>query len=452
MPRRIAFILVWLALVPEVEGAIFAGKWETPLTWVGTAIFEPSVIKITLWDLAVILTLAWALLEKKALQGRVRAVITSMTVSLAAIGVAWAWGVAHGGDVRQTMWQLHTFVMMFVVAHLLIATCRSYAHFRALGRVIVAAALYRAGVLLYFYETVVKSWSERPQTLTTHADSALFVCAILVLGAWALEKRSVRAIAWALGASIPIGLAIYYNNRRLAWLSLLVGVVVAYILLPKSRTKRQLNRLMLAITPVLALYVWIGWGRTSGIFKPVASIATMMGKTEDASSATRDIENYNLLQTLKSSPLFGLGFGHEYHEISVAYSIKDEFSQYRFIPHNSVLGLLAFAGLLGFAGIWQVFVVCTYFLAREHRLSDLPVARAAALAAIVGFVVVVLQMWGDMGLVTLPVEVLAATCMAAAARLPVLGEEYEASQSWRDDEDEHDVDDAEEAEGEQRAT
>ncbi len=117
-----------------------------------------------------------------------------------------------------------------------------------------------------------------------------------------------------------------------------------------------------------------------------------------------------------------------------------------------MLGLLAFAGLLGFAGIWQVFVVCTYFLAREHRLSNLPVARAASLAAIVGFVVVVLQMWGDMGLVTLPVEVLAATCMAAAARLPVLGDEYEASQAWRDDEDQHDVDDAEEAEGKQRAT
>ncbi|HEY1958230.1 MAG TPA: O-antigen ligase family protein [Polyangiaceae bacterium] len=436
MARRIALILVWLALVPEVEGQIFDGKWETPLTAIGTEIFKPSAIKITLWDLAVLVVLVWALLQKGALRGRVRAVITSMWVSLAALGLSWTWGVVRGGDIRQTLWQLHTFVMMFAIAHLLIATCRTYEHFRTLGRVIVGAALYRAGVLLYFYETVVKSWAERPQTLTTHADSALFVAAILILGAWALERRSQRAIAWALGASVPICLAIYYNNRRLAWLSLLVGMAVAYLLLPNSKTKRQLNRAMLVAAPLFAIYCWMGWGKTSGIFKPVASIATMLGKKEDASSLTRDIENYNLIETLKSNPLLGLGFGHEYHEVSVAYSIKEEFEQYRFIPHNSVLGLWAFGGVVGFAGIWQVFVVSTYFLAREHRLADLALARAAALAGVVGSIVVALQMWGDMGLVTLPVEVLAAACIAAAARLPALGEEWSASQEDEDDEEE----------------
>jgi len=265
MPRRIALILVWLALVPEVEGQIFDGKWETPLTTIGTAIFEPSAIKITLWDLAVILVLAWALTQKGALRGRVRAVITSMWVSLGALALGWLWGVARGGDVRQTMWQLHTFVMMFVVAHLLIATHQTYEHFRTLGRVIVFAALYRAGVLLYFYETVVKQWAERPQTLTTHADSALFVGAILVLGAWALERRSQKAIAWALGASVPICLAIYYNNRRLAWLALLVGMGVAYLLLPPSKTKRQLNRAMLVAAPLFAIYLVLGWGKTGAL-------------------------------------------------------------------------------------------------------------------------------------------------------------------------------------------
>ena len=429
MQRRIAFILVWLALVPEVEGEIFDGKWRTPLTWFGTLIFQPSPIKITLWDLAVLLTLGWALLDKKSLRGRVKPVITSMTVSLAAIGASWAWGVAHGGDVRQTLWQLHSFLMMYATAHLLIATCRTYAHFRTLGRVIVGAALYRAAVLLFFYETVVKTWPERPQVLTMHADSVLFVAGILVLGIWAIERRTRAAFAWAMLSFVPIAAAIYFNNRRLAWLSLFVGMGVAYLLMPRGKVKRRINRTILVLAPIVAIYIAVGWSRRTGIFKPVNSIATMFGHSEDASSATRDVENYNLIQTLKTNPILGLGFGHEYHEVSVAYSIKEAFAQYRFIPHNSVLGLLAFAGLVGFAGIWQLFVVVTYFLAREYRVAEVAVGRAAALAGILGTIVVVLQMWGDMGLVTLPVEVIAAACIAAAARLPVLGEEWEASEA-----------------------
>ena len=59
-------------------------------------------------------------------------------------------------------------------------------------------------------------------------------------------------------------------------------------------------------------------------------------------SETRNIENYNLIMTLKSNPILGSGWGHEYEEVSVAYSIKEFFEQYRYIPHNSLVGLVAF--------------------------------------------------------------------------------------------------------------
>lgn len=42
MARRFTFILIWLALTEEIEGEIFSGKWSTPLTTLGTAIFGPS--------------------------------------------------------------------------------------------------------------------------------------------------------------------------------------------------------------------------------------------------------------------------------------------------------------------------------------------------------------------------------------------------------------------------
>ena len=50
MLRKILNTLVFLALTAEVEG-IFDGKWGTFLMPIGTAIFRPSPIKVTLFDL-----------------------------------------------------------------------------------------------------------------------------------------------------------------------------------------------------------------------------------------------------------------------------------------------------------------------------------------------------------------------------------------------------------------
>jgi hypothetical protein len=256
--------------------------------------------------------------------------------------------------------------------------------------------------------------------MTTHSDTPLFVVGIVLLVVNAVERRTSRSVLQAVLLSIPIALAIHWNNRRLAWLSLGLSLMLVYLLLPAGRIRRRINQLITVVVPLAALYVIVGWDRSERIFKPVRSIATMVGSQADASSETRDIENWNLIQTLKTSPLLGLGFGHEYYEINQAYSIKEIFAQYRYIPHNSVLGLLAFTGLAGFTGTWQVFAVSAYFNARVLRVAKLPEARAVGLASLIMLVAYMLQAWGDMGLSALTPGVLFSVSLAAAARLPVL--------------------------------
>jgi hypothetical protein len=429
MPRRLTFLLVWLALTAEIEGEIFAGKWSTPLTWLGTFLFTPSALKLPVWDFLVFGTLALAVARKGARRDRVRPVLTSMLVSLASLGALWVWGVARGGDVRQTTWQLHLFVMAFVVAHLVVASCRTVAHYTQLGKVILAAALYRAFILIVFRFTVAPTLVPWPQTMTTHSDTALFVVGIVLLVVDAVERRTGRSVLRAVALTIPIALAIHWNNRRLAWLSLGLSLALVYLLLPAGPVRRRINQAVTVLVPLAALYVIVGWERTERIFKPVRSIATMIGSQADASSETRDIENWNLIQTLKTSPLLGLGFGHEYHEYSVAYSIKEIFPQYRYIPHNSVLGLLAFTGLAGFTGTWQVFAVSAFFNARVLRVARTPEARAVGLASLVMLVAYMLQAWGDMGLSALTPGVLFAVSLAASVRMPVLVGDWPSSAS-----------------------
>lgn len=420
MHRVAVYVLLFLALTGEVKGEMFDGAWETPYTDVGTFLFTPSAVKLPVFDLLVLAVFAWAMTAKGARKGRAAPLTRALWVSLGALAAIWVWGMATGGVLQQTLWQLHPFVMMYVAVFLMMATLRTPAHFATLGKVVVGAAVWRGVMLFVFWFAVVRTTMQtRPATLTTHHDSALFVSGIVVVAAWALERRTQRAVAIALGASAFLALAIAYNNRRLAWVSLLGAIAVGYALLPRGRTKRRINLGMAIAAPLLALYALVSWNSTSTIFKPVAAFASMMSKS-DASSQTREIENYNLILTLKTNPLIGRGWGHEYDEVSVAISIKEFFAQYRFIPHNSVLGLLAFTGLLGFAAVWSMLPVSTFLLARSHRAAGTPLERAIALAAISEIVVFMNQLYGDMGMISIPATWLVACALAAAGKLPVM--------------------------------
>ena len=301
--RLVTYVLVWLALTSEIEGEIFSGKWETPLTWLGTLIFKPlPVIKAPIWDIAVLIALAAAAGSPGASKNRTKPMVTSMRVALLSIGALWMWGVVRGGDIRQTMWQLHSFVIAVVLAFLVSATCRTSAQLTTLGKVVAFAAVYRAFVLIVFYFTIARGLNPPLQTLTTHADSALFVTGMLLFIVNAMERRTLVSFMWMIAGCIPLALAIKWNNRRLAWLSLIVGMAVAYAMLPKSRFKKRVNMLLLASLPLIAMYVTVGWGKNDGIFKPVGAISTMFGTHADTSSEMRDIENYNLVQTLRDNP------------------------------------------------------------------------------------------------------------------------------------------------------
>ena len=226
MARRLTFLLIWLALTSEVKGEIFENKWETPLTWLGTAIFPPSPVKLPLWDIALLAVLVFALGAKGASKDRAKPVVRSMKVALLAISGIWVWGVVRGGDIRQTMWQLHPFVISMTLAFLVSATCRTAKHIETLGKVVLFAAVYRAFVLIIFYLTIARDIQPPLAVMTTHADTVLFVTGMLVVIANAIERRKLMAFVWMIACCVPLALAIKWNNRRLAWLSLMVGFAV----------------------------------------------------------------------------------------------------------------------------------------------------------------------------------------------------------------------------------
>ncbi len=416
MTRRFANLLIWLALTAEIDGATFSGKWYPPLMYVGTALFRPT-FSIVPWDVLVFITLALAWGTAKP---RVAPLIGSMKLAAAVTAVVWIAGVLRGGSAYQTYFQLHSLVMGVVTALLVGVTCRTIGDVRKLGEVMVSACLYRSILCIVFYVTVAADLEVKLMCLTDHFDSVLFVTGWFVLLIHALQSRKASAVLWLVFGSVTIATALVLNNRRLAWAAVAAGLLVTFVLLEKSKLKRSLTRGALYLSPFLIGYVVAGWGNPSGIFRPVASISTMFGDHQDESSKMRDIENYNLQVTLRTNPVLGFGWGREYIEESSAIDIADIFPQYRYMPHNSLLGLVAFTGMLGLWGVWQMLAVSAFFHAKVYQASAGVVAKTAALTSLVAIVVVQLQMWGDLGMQSQMVQVVLAITIGLAQRLPLL--------------------------------
>ena len=89
------------------------------------------------------------------------------------------------------------------------------------------------------------------------------------------------------------------------------------------------------------------------------------------------------------------------------------------IPHNSLLGLWAFCGMLGFFGLMLGATVSVFLALRAYRFAGAPADRAAALVCACAVLIWILQAWGDMGTTSWHGALVMGAALAVAGRLAV---------------------------------
>jgi len=410
--RYIASTLLFLSLALDADTNGVRDRWSYPLEPLRVLFFENlhkvipiDALKLSLLDLLVLLAVGLVVYRRAADRGvdghGVRTVSwlrLVLLLSLAGMLGALGWGVARGGVFQQAYWQLRQPIYVPILALLFLASFKDSSDLRFIGGAVVLAALYKSGVCIYFYEAIARQFNYRPPYVTSHTDSVLFSVAVMIgLIAWheGLELRTRLALLLAMPVIL---LGIYTNNRRLAWVELGVSVVVAYALTPWTFVKRTLARFAIIGSVFFLAYMVVGWNSTAGFFRPAQMVRSVVDAKVDRSSLDREVENYNLVVTLRTNPLLGLGLGHEYVEFTKGDDISIAFPQYRYIPHNSVLGLVAFGGFLFFTLMWLPVVVGMYLAIRTYRLAPTPLTRAASLTVVTVLIAYELQGWGDMGI------------------------------------------------------
>jgi hypothetical protein len=424
--RSLYLALLYLALVVERPGDhAFSGYWQSPFKPIGDALFNTLPgIRLPLWDVLLVLIALAAHMSGATWKRRLRALDLALLTSVLGVVALCLVGVVRGGSPYQMFFQLHAYFEAIVMAWTGFALFRSERGIASLGVTFFVAALTRVGLGLYFYITFVRRYQPYPYPtfMTTHDDSVLFAAVVAMLVSQALNRPRLSTWLAFVPAFPLIMIMIILNQRRVAWVALLASVFTMYAALPRGRLQRKVRRRVLLALPFFIVYVVVGMGHSARIFAPINAFMTMEGRTADESSKSRDLENAGLVVTLRRNPLLGSGFGREYIETDSRYApgLRRIFPQYRYIPHNSLLGLLAFTGLLGFSLVWVFVPIGVYLAARSYRFARRSRLRSAALTTVAVFVVYGVQCWGDMGFQSLDAAIFVGAALACAGRLSVI--------------------------------
>lgn len=336
-------------------------------------------------------------------------------VSLACIVWLEVLGIARGGaDVRQSLWQIQTLLGIPLVTTIFVFALRTSDDLHDFAIALTIAASVKTAIgLRYFF--IARAAGGTPESITSHADSVLYVTVLFYwLSRW-VHHRTARGFAAMLGVGAWMMIALAANNRRTAFVALFGGVAALYVVLEPT-VRARLNRKLLWVLPFLPFYLYLGRTHSGMLFKPASLVMSVKAQT-DVSAQSRDVENFNLTSLIKRNKVIGTGWGYEYPELIKVPDISRFFPQYLYIAHNSILWLLSIGGIVGFTLLTLTLVVSTFLAARAYRFARTPQQRTAATWVIAVVVAYLVQAWADMGTQAETISVILSLAMATAAKL-----------------------------------
>ena len=358
-------------------------------------------------------------IDSRARQRSTWGIYAVMIVLFLAVAALEVYGVflLHG-DFKQSLWQTRQVMWLPFVVALFSYALRDPRDFKRAINLMIAATVIKTFFAVKFFFVVARPLGWDPPTLTSHYDSVLMVVAFM-----ALVIRFLHGATWKnLGILLIVGgwimLGIVLNNRRLAFVNIPVAIVVVMVML-RGPVKQGMKKVSVFLVPLLIAYVMIGQNSTKTIFKPARQMMSVSSQ-DDRSSGTRDIENFNLIWTLKPNKILGAGWGHEYVEYVRADDISQYFGQYRFIAHNSVLWLWTVGGLVGFTVLWMPIVLGIFFARRAYSFARSSLERYTAAMCVVMLTTYMMQAWGDMGVMGLNSTLTAGIAIAMGAKLATM--------------------------------
>ncbi|MFT3710230.1 MAG: hypothetical protein QM817_21595 [Archangium sp.] len=425
-------LLVVLLLAVTLDDPIdrpYVGLWRSPLWPIGR-MFHTNVALFTGFELALMALFAVMVFRRVFLTPEKRLALDpaagqgprplqlALVLSFLTVGWLVVMGVGRGGIFREALWQFRFLLFLPVSALLALYALDLPRDLPKLLGILIFGSLWKALHGTFFMYAIAFPMGEYPPHTTGHNDTMIFVVAVVAACVLFFEKASRRHF-WLLVLWLPmVGVALKLNDRRIAYVDIVMALGLIYLLSPMHEMKRKLTRFGVAMMPLLILYMGAGWNSHSGAFAPVAKVRSIIAPEEDteedSSNVERDIENFNLMKSWERNMIFGQGFGHAFTEFLPSNDFKQ--SNFGHVGHNSILWLLWIGGIVGFTGVTLWVAIAAFFLGRTLQKARAYQERAALFVSLAIILTYLMQAFGDMGTQSVMFDLFCGVAVACIGR------------------------------------
>ncbi len=331
----------------------------------------------------------------------------SKIVWLLVAGLVWGyvWGVflRGGGDAIVGLWEARAVAHLLVVTFLAGQLIRTEDGWRRLAQALMVVTGIVALKIILRSALYIGRIEGIDESSFDH-NNVLFFNFFFIFGlAYLFFKPKVRwsGIWWAIYFTLLpfIIIADVLVQRRSGFGSLGLALVTLLVLGARWKPKTMI---MVALATVIFVsgYFAAFWNTSSPILaQPIRAVKSLVEPDirDFLSNQYREIEYFNLMETLNSSPVLGIGFGQEFLFVKAMPNISG-WPFWRYTPHNEVVWLWLKLGLFGFIVFWLVMLTSAYrgiklFWTRNTSMSLGPLF----LAAICANVMQVFFAWIDQG-------------------------------------------------------
>lgn len=444
----------WYALILSAAVAVAVATWYRPVVGVACvlgltilfeqfdfAFFKPITRTVPFFEnissftpirglpaspLELLLVMITVVTVSRVLIHRYRLYANPISVPIAMLSVClvgWlGYGLISGGSVTVALWELRGLAYFCLLAFLGPQTIATDRDVRLLVWVAIAGVVAKAVQGVWTYTVTLGGDLSKVISITGHED-AVFIGWMLVLLVALLAYRSSVAQRTVLLIASPVMLFTFIaTDRRAAYVALALGLIVFGVLLATDASRRHLLfQVGVPALVALLLVLVIGWNSPGPIGKPARAIKSIEepDTTEDVqSNYYRRAEEANLIVTIRSAPILGLGFGRAFQ--ASGQLSKIDFSLADYIPHNEIMWLWAKMGTIGFAVFWMTIGGLIAYGCVTFRSARDPYKKALAATITAALVMQVVVSYVDLQLTFARNMVFLGVLVAILARLSAL--------------------------------
>jgi O-antigen ligase len=299
----------------------------------------------------------------------------------------FAYGIARGGEHNIALLELRPILYLFIFYIVLTNVMTRREQYERLFWCVLVGVLLNSFLAIRYLEGLSVAQRLDLESLGDHSASLVMnLMFVLCLAAW-LFRRSSGVKRFLLPVMmVPVVFTYLTAQRRAAVIGLIGALVLlAAVLFWKNR------RAFWVVVPLAAVlsagYIGAFWNSSgSGVSFPALAVKSVIApnqvdEKDQSSTQYRELETRDVVYTIKTNPITGIGFGHKFLRPYALPAITT-FQLGEYVTHNSILWIWMNTGIGGFVSMLYLFAIALRVGARTVRLETDPDTAALTLASV----------------------------------------------------------------------